>query len=214
MTEISPDKIAGLSQIRTGTAKNKRGLRTAAKILKVATKIFIKNGYSNTSLRSVAKAARVDIYNVQYYFHNKENLLAAIFESHVNVFHDEIDLIIRDKSKTAEQRFASILDTQFNQNRGSEMRGLYTQHLTLAENSEFAANLLDKTFTNYRNRLAGLIKEMNPSLTKRECLRRSSLISVFLEGYCIYLGHWIPKHPEHKGLEKEAYKRLLQIASD
>jgi|GEM_PF-3512796 len=214
MTEISANRIDELSQLRTGTAKNKRGLRTAARILKVATKIFIKNGYSNTSLRSVAKAARVDIYNVQYYFHNKENLLAAIFESHVNVFHEKLDQIVQDKDKTAEQRFASILDAQFNQNRGSEMRGLYTQHLTLAENSEFAANLLDKTFTNYRNIIAGLIKEMNPSITKRESLRRSSLISVFLEGYCIYLGHWIPKHSEHKGLEKEAHKRLMQIACD
>jgi TetR/AcrR family transcriptional regulator, transcriptional repressor for nem operon len=179
--------------------------------MEVATNIFLEKGFGATSLRSIAKEAEVDIYNVQYYFKNKENLLSAIIESFVSAYQEKLQAICEDKSKPPEQRFQDLYQMQTYQERGSQLRTLYTQHLALVETNEHALQIMITTFTNYRALVAELVKELNPSLTLRETLRRADLVVVFLEGYCIYAAHWLPTLQEHKGLDKEAYRHLMNV---
>lgn len=182
--------------------------------MQFATKLFVQKGFTNTTLRSIAKETNVDIYNVQYYFRTKENLLQAIIENIAKTAYDQLRKIIEDSSKNPEEKFRTIFEVHFGQMRASEFRGIYTQHLALAETNDFAVDLLDNLITEFRDLVAHLLKELNPSLSNKERLRRAALIVVFSKGYGIFQGHWIPAHPENKGLEKEAYKHILRIATE
>ena len=50
------------------------------RILHTARKLFIKNGYTGTSIRDIAKASGTNIAYVNYYFESKYNLFEIIFD--------------------------------------------------------------------------------------------------------------------------------------
>lgn len=49
-------------------------------ILKKATKLFIKKGYAQTSMREISKATGIDIRNLYYFIKSKEHILFLVFE--------------------------------------------------------------------------------------------------------------------------------------
>jgi len=61
---------------RDNTLYQKRQLH----ILKKATKLFIKKGYAQTSMREISKATGIDIRNLYYFIKSKEEILFLVFE--------------------------------------------------------------------------------------------------------------------------------------
>lgn len=55
------------------------------RILLVARDLFIKNGYSSTSIRDIASASETNVAMVNYYYHSKYNLFELIFDEAMSV---------------------------------------------------------------------------------------------------------------------------------
>jgi len=51
-----------------------------AQIIKKATKLFMKKGYAQTSMREISKATGIDIRNLYYFIKNKEEILFLVFD--------------------------------------------------------------------------------------------------------------------------------------
>jgi len=49
-------------------------------IIRSTTKLFLKNGYTKTSLKMIEKDSGVKVGNITYYFHSKEELLKVLVE--------------------------------------------------------------------------------------------------------------------------------------
>jgi AcrR family transcriptional regulator len=49
-------------------------------IIKKASKLFIKKGYAQTSMRDIAKATGIDVGNLYYFIKSKEDILYLIFD--------------------------------------------------------------------------------------------------------------------------------------
>ena len=49
-------------------------------IIKTATKLFMKNGYAQTSMREISKATGIDIRNLYYFIKSKEEILFLVME--------------------------------------------------------------------------------------------------------------------------------------
>lgn len=49
-------------------------------IIKKATKLFMKKGYAQTSMREISKATGIDIRNLYYFIKSKEEILFRVFE--------------------------------------------------------------------------------------------------------------------------------------
>jgi len=63
---------------------NKRsGVKTKAKILDVAMKVFSTNGYAGANIRAIAKAAGISIGGVYLYFRNKEELYLNLIKDRI-----------------------------------------------------------------------------------------------------------------------------------
>ncbi len=62
--------------------KNEQGLpgtsSSADKIIEAAISLFSANGYNGTSIRDIARMTGMSLYNIYYYFGNKDGLLLAI----------------------------------------------------------------------------------------------------------------------------------------
>lgn len=56
------------------------GSHTRKRLLLVALKLFGERGYANTSTRAIARAARVNIASISYYFDSKEGLYCAALD--------------------------------------------------------------------------------------------------------------------------------------
>lgn len=67
------------------------GEKTKASILAAAARLFGANGFSETSVDDVAKAAGVNKALIYYYFRNKEELALTLFRSMHNGIRAEID---------------------------------------------------------------------------------------------------------------------------
>ena len=64
------------------------------RILEVARKLFIKNGYNGTSVRDISTASNTNIAHIKYYFDSKYNLFEIIFEEAFDVLVKRIEQII------------------------------------------------------------------------------------------------------------------------
>ena len=60
--------------------KTTKGHRTRAKILQAALELFKENGYTDTTMRAVAKRAGVSVGNAYYYFDSKEHLVQGFYD--------------------------------------------------------------------------------------------------------------------------------------
>jgi len=60
-------------------------LDTRGRILETARELFVKNGYSDTSIRDIASASDTNVAHIKYYFDSKYNLFEVIFEEAFDV---------------------------------------------------------------------------------------------------------------------------------
>lgn len=85
-----------------------KGLRTRAKILDAALRLFRERGYRDTTMRAVAREAGVSLGNAYYYYASKEVLIQAFYErSHEE--HLEACVPVLDGTKRFDARLRGVL---------------------------------------------------------------------------------------------------------
>jgi AcrR family transcriptional regulator len=66
-------------------------------ILEAAEELFAAKGFEGTSIRELARKAKINIAMVSYYFGSKENLLTALVEHRASVLFEKLALLNRDE---------------------------------------------------------------------------------------------------------------------
>lgn len=74
--------------------KNGDNTDVKERILQAAGELFIKNGYTNTSIRDIAGASDTNVAMVNYYYNSKYNLLEIIFEKALQVLMKRITSVV------------------------------------------------------------------------------------------------------------------------
>lgn len=89
-------------------------------IMEVALDLFADQGFTKTSVRNIADVAGVNLAMISYYFGSKQELLEAIFDSHLSEKTSQIDEIISNNQLDPFQlieRFVDFFIASFYQNR-------------------------------------------------------------------------------------------------
>ncbi|WP_339099583.1 TetR/AcrR family transcriptional regulator, partial [Enterococcus sp. DIV0849a] len=87
---------------------------TRAKIIQVATRLFMDNGYQSTSTRQIAQLAEVTQPNLYHHFKNKEEVYVGVIESLLSDVNEELVKIVEDPNLdtiSKLQNFAECLKT-------------------------------------------------------------------------------------------------------
>ena len=66
-------------------------------VIRSTTKLFLKNGYTRTSLKMIEADCGVKVGNITYYFHSKEDLLKVLVEELMDYHAIMIDDIHEEK---------------------------------------------------------------------------------------------------------------------
>lgn len=117
-------------------AIRKTSLPTKNHVLAVSAKLMLANGYRNTTIKEIAKAAGVSVSSIQNFFGNKEGLLTELtrmmfagqFGAARNITQEKLPPIYTYAAETAIQ----LVLTEHNEN----LREIYTEVYTLPETLE------------------------------------------------------------------------------
>src|SRR5580658_6683014 len=80
---MSESSLSGRSPRRSAARAQARGGDKRERILRAAVKVFAKNGFYDTRVSAVAKAAGVADGTIYLYFKSKDELLLSLFEDRV-----------------------------------------------------------------------------------------------------------------------------------
>ncbi len=78
-------------------------------ILEKGLEVLCANGYSNTSVNDIVKAAGIPKGSFYFYFDSKEDFSIKALETYVNLFRDNYESIIGNDSMTAFERIEAII---------------------------------------------------------------------------------------------------------
>ena len=101
-------------------AKKKPSLRARQKelrkkqMLEAARKLFIANGYSKTSIETIAQNAEVGVATVYTYFENKENLAANLIRSDINEIFWEVSRVSESLPDDPAEAVIKLIDVLVN----------------------------------------------------------------------------------------------------
>lgn len=97
-------------------------ISTKDKIIDISIDLFSKNGYPETSIRDIAREAKIKTSSIYYYFESKEAILDYILDDYIKIvsesrhrrrWHAEKDSIIADKSKISAKEIMNLLFSRF-----------------------------------------------------------------------------------------------------
>lgn len=88
-------------------------------ILQVAEKLFAEDGFDGTSIRQIAKEAKVNIAMISYYFGSKEKLLETLIIDRTSGMKMQLENIYRDDLTPVEkvERLIDLYITRINKNK-------------------------------------------------------------------------------------------------
>jgi AcrR family transcriptional regulator len=102
-------------------------------IIKKATKLFMKKGYAQTSMREISKATGIDISNLYYFIKSKEEILFRVFEiihaKEIELFEKQGILSMDDPLEQLRTVIRELLD--FGYDYGEEILLLYRESKVL-----------------------------------------------------------------------------------
>lgn len=79
-------------------------------ILKAAESIFAEKGFEGTSIRDLAKKAKVNVAMVSYYFGSKEKLFIELVEYRGKILHKQLQNINENKSEDPMDKINKLID--------------------------------------------------------------------------------------------------------
>lgn len=158
--------------IRNTSGRPVRTQQTRESIINEAERLFVENGFHNTSLRMITEAAEVNLAAVNYHFGNKEALFSAVYERSFIPFlrHYREALNRYDQIPVAEIDLANILEDlltptlqSLQTNRASKLTFvrlasamMFDYYSVLSEDLSDEAHVL-------LNRFIALISRLNPT---------------------------------------------------
>lgn len=194
---------------RKSSSGYQKGEQRRAAILVASEQVLIESGYHNLSLRKVATQAGISIGNLQYYFPNKSDLIHAMLD---DIIVDYLEVFDSLRSKgSPEQQFTKIVELVMTDLQEQRTTIILPELWSLANHEAGVTEQLDLMYERYRQVLSEVIKDINPSLTKREVTQLALFISSSIEGHTMFIGHNKPMKKELKAVIKLATASFLWL---
>ena len=136
---------------------------TKNQILKVAIKVFIKNGFSATRLEDIAKEANVTRGAIYHYFANKRDILLAIHQNNGERIQKIINNIIeeeKDPIKILKNGFLRVYDHFENDEDFKEVEELFfkIEFASIIQHDEILRNCFHNDLKSHKNKILEIIK--------------------------------------------------------
>lgn len=174
----------------TQPRKYDRSLKTRQSILKAAKNLFVKKGYSGTSMSDIARAARVNQSLIHHHFGSKKALWYAVRDILYSVYFDASSAFFAQESGLPEQQLGAILKMRFDflQAHPEVARFLSWQNL-----NELPMDLDPETKKTVENVVARLIKAQKNKHIRQDIDVRmlGAMVFIITAGWFEYNHDWL-----------------------
>ncbi len=184
-------------------------MKTEDKIVAVASRLFAKNGYKNTTIKDIAKLARIGKSTVFYYFQNKESILESIIEEAIGGVFNELQKIASSNIPPEEKFFKALSN--------------HIRYMTKYMNSvkvflyefKFLSEEKRKLYINKRKRYELTFRNLIKELQKVGIFKNldTRVVTMGILGMCNWMVVWYRKKPGNlspQEIAKIFYKMLLK----
>ncbi len=179
------------------------------KIVSAASKLFAKKGYENTTIKDIAKLARIGKSTVFYYFQNKESILESIIEEAIGSVFGELQKIASSNIPPEEKFFKALSN--------------HIHYLTKYMNS-VKVFLYEFKFLSEEKRKLYISKRKHYELTFRNLIKElqeagifknldTRIVTMGILGMCNWMVVWYKKKSGNlspQEISKVFYKMLLK----
>lgn len=159
-----------------------RSADTRERILDVAEKLFMANGYDGTSMRQITGAAGVNLAAVNYHFGSKESLMQEVFRRRLDWLNGERLRVLDEMERKAGGKplrpsqivdgfFGTLLRMAEDESRGG-ITFLRLLGRTLTEPSDFIRTFLAKEYSEVLERYKTALFKALPDVPKAEIVWR------------------------------------------
>jgi AcrR family transcriptional regulator len=168
------------------TMQSRRREAKINEIVAVAANVLASEGYANFTLARIAKEVGILTSGLQHYFPTHEDLLSSTINALFSEYYDRWSEMSQSSDKPAVDRLCAIIEDVFEEACDPRVCRFSFEMFALAEHSAITRELLNKTYTEYRQIYVNLVREIDPVASGRECLARATLIAAQLEGLPVY----------------------------
>jgi AcrR family transcriptional regulator len=141
-------------------------------IVSAAANVLASEGYGNFTLARVAKEVGILTSGLQHYFPTHEDLLGSTISALFSAYYDRWSEMSQPSDKPAIERLFEVIDEVFVE--------------ACDPRSKITYALLSRSYAEYRQIYANLVREIDPTASGRECLARATLIAAQFEGLMVY----------------------------
>ncbi len=184
-------------------------MKTEDKIIVAASRLFAKNGYKNTTIKDIAKLARIGKSTVFYYFQNKESILESIIEEAIGGVFNELQKIASSNIPPEEKFFRAL------SNHIHYMTKYMNSVKTFLYEFKFLSEEKRKLYINKRKRYELTFRNLIKELQKVGIFKNldTRIVTMGILGMCNWMVVWYRKKPGNlspQEIAKIFYKMLLK----
>ena len=172
-------------------------------ILDATLALLAREGIAGVTMRAVAREADVSLGLVNYYYVDKHQLICAALQ---RIEADDVSILNPVEGLDAQEQLRSALARVATpQIMTTEYLSLRLQLWSLATAHQDFAEINASAHVRYRTRLAALISNARPELSKADCRRRANDIDVVQNG--VWLSSLL-------GVDRASLRRALKTCED
>lgn len=139
------------------TVDKKKSSDKHRRIIEAAVKVFAKNGFYNSKVSEIARAAQVADGTIYLYFQNKDDILISLFEEEMQLILERVRAAVAAESNPAKklERFAIAHLSLVEENQ--ELAEII--QVEIRQSSKFMRGYDNVNFAHYLNIISEIIKE-------------------------------------------------------
>jgi AcrR family transcriptional regulator len=198
----------------SGTTPIAAGTESAARILRGAVRLFIREGGAAFSARGVAKELGVSLGAVQHSFRTKDQLLAAMIEQVLADYAQKFQELDQSLPFNGEARLLKAIDFLVADTWRPESRRFFFNLFALSCHNSFAARRMSEVYAHHRRRIASYIGAARPNFSEGKCFDLALQVAALIEGLMVYTAPGAKSVPSREHLADMIRATVLRLISD
>ncbi|GAA1303336.1 hypothetical protein GCM10009647_020540 [Streptomyces sanglieri] len=168
------------------TATTAKGAQRRALILDAAEQILFESGYGELTMRAVAATAQTRLGHVQYYFHSRTELIAAVLRRTLDRSLDRLAPLFTDATAHTPPDTEGLVRQLLAEHDDPRLVRVYAELWALAGRDEAVATVLRTFYGDYQDHVAGFLRARDPALTEAVCQARARVFTALIEGAALF----------------------------
>lgn len=203
------------SATESNTAPSKKGRKRITEIMVACKTVLMDKGYTQFSLRNVAREAGMHLSNLQYYFRTREALLNGLIDYNSQSYLQEYSERFATLPSEPYPRFLAVIDYLIEDIKDPLTRRFFIQFWALLDASAAHSDrLLNDMYAPHIQMLNDYIAQLNPQLSPGTRQQRAAIIASMIDGMMLMLEEAdTALNKGDAGIEAEMRKQVIRIAT-